>query len=71
VNILIAGSSGLLGSSLYESFSRRGFNVKRINRSNNGDIFFKDELFSLPEQLQKEFEKQILKIKERLGEKGY
>ena len=44
MNILIAGSSGLLGSSLYESFSRRGFNVKRINRSNNGDIFFEYDL---------------------------
>ena len=44
MNILIAGSSGLLGSSLYESFSKRGFNVKKINRSNDGDVFFEYDL---------------------------
>ncbi len=44
VNILIAGSSGLLGSSLYENFSRRSFNVKKVNRSSDDDIYFKYDL---------------------------
>lgn len=44
MNILIAGSSGLLGSSLLEGFCQRGFNVKRINRTNNSDIFFEYDL---------------------------
>jgi dTDP-4-dehydrorhamnose reductase len=48
MNILIAGGSGLLGAALYENLSNRGFNVKRINRFADDDIFFNYDVSGAP-----------------------
>ena len=40
MKILIAGSSGLLGRSLFKKLSTLGFEIDRINRFKNEDILY-------------------------------
>ena len=40
MKILIAGSNGLLGRSLFKKLSTMGFEINRINRFKKEDVFF-------------------------------
>jgi len=40
MKILIAGSNGLLGRSLFKKLSKLGFEARRINRFKNDDIYY-------------------------------